>query len=78
MLLKDYIDNVICPKLQGDGGEIIYLKESEDCVNVAFRGECSKCLILDRCVDWIREEILRETGRTVRISYVREKPFFWG
>lgn len=75
--IETYINDTIRPKLQGDGGEILYASETEHTLSVVFRGECSKCMILDRCVDWIRSELLRETGREVAISYKREKPFFW-
>ncbi|MBR1810480.1 MAG: NifU family protein [Clostridia bacterium] len=77
MELSSYINEIIRPKIQGDGGEIEYVGETGDTVSVIFRGECSKCLILDRCVRWIEAEIQRETGKTVTVSYERKKPFFW-
>ncbi len=77
MELSDYIEKIIRPKIQGDGGEIRYVSESENTVSVIFRGECSKCMILERCVHWIESEIQRETGRSVVLSYERKKPFFW-
>lgn len=77
MDMQTYIDTVIRPKIQGDGGEITYVSESENTVTVLFQGECSKCLILDRCVAWIESEIRRELGRCVKLSVTRKKPFFW-
>ena len=77
MELSEYIQNTIRPKIQGDGGEICYLGEDDKTVTVVFRGECSKCRILDRCVHWIESEILRETGKNVTLRYTRRKPYFW-
>ena len=57
--MKEYIENVLAPKL------------------LIFRGECSKCLILNRCVDWIAQQIKEAKGETVEITAVRKKPFFW-
>ncbi len=77
MELKDYIQNIIRPKIQGDGGEVNFVGENSDELTVLFQGECSKCLILDRCVDWIAAEIKRDLGREVSITVKRKKPFFW-
>ena len=75
--MKDYINNVIRPKIQGDGGEIIFVSQYENIVNVAVRGECSKCLILDRCTHWIEEQIKNDLDQTVTVIAERQKPFFW-
>lgn len=77
MDIKCYIDEVIRPKIQGDGGEVQFLSQEGDEVFVLFQGECSKCQILDRCVDWIQSEIQRELQETVKIRFTRKKPFFW-
>lgn len=74
---KTYINDIIRPKIQGDGGEITWISENGGEAVVQFQGECSKCLILDRCIAWIESEILRETGQTVSLKAIRKKPFFW-
>ncbi len=75
--MKDYIENVIKPKLQGDGGWVEFVSLDGDKLTLIFRGECSKCLILDRCVKWIESEIKRDLGEAVTVNAVRKKPFFW-
>ncbi len=75
--MKDYIENVIKPKLQGDGGWVEFVSLDGDKLTLTFRGECSKCLILDRCVKWIESEIKRDLGEAVTVNAVRKKPFFW-
>lgn len=78
MDIKTYIKKIIRPKIQGDGGEVEFESLSEDgTLTLIFRGECSKCLILNRCVDWITEEVLKNTGKLVKIKAVRKKPYFW-
>lgn len=32
---------------------------------------------LNRCLDWIRQEILRDLGEDVTIKPICKKPFFW-
>ena len=60
MDIETYIKKIIRPKIQGDGGEVEFESLSEDgTLTLIFRGECSKCLILNRCVDWIAEEVLK-------------------
>lgn len=76
MSVRDYIENVIQPKLQGDGGWIEYKEENAGELTVVFRGECSKCLILHRCVAWIETQILNDTGQRVHIRAIRKKPYF--
>lgn len=78
MDIEAYIKKIIRPKIQGDGGEVEFESLSEDgTLTLIFRGECSKCLILNRCVDWIAEEVLKNTGKLVKIKAVRKKPYFW-
>ncbi len=75
--MKDYISDVIRPKIQGDGGEVRLLKQDGNEITLVFQGECSKCLILDRCVDWIKSEIKKDLNMDVKIITVRKKPYFW-
>lgn len=78
MDIETYIKKIIRPKIQGDGGEVEFESLSEDgTLTLIFRGECSKCLILNRCVDWITEEVLKNTGKLIKIKAVRKKPYFW-
>lgn len=78
MDIETYIKKIIRPKIQGDGGEVEFESLSEDgMLTLIFRGECSKCLILNRCVDWIAEEVLKNTSKLVKIKAVRKKPYFW-
>lgn len=75
--MEKYIEEVIRPKIQGDGGEVKFSSLEGENLTLIFRGECSKCLILDRCVKWIEDEIKKDKGETVKITAVRKKPFFW-
>lgn len=75
--MEKYINDVIRPKIQGDGGEVEFNSLEGEKLTLIFRGECSKCLILDRCVNWIEEEIKKDRDETVKITAIRKKPFFW-
>ena len=78
MDIETYIKKIIRPKIQGDGGEVEFESLSEDgTLTLIFRGECSKCLILNRCVDWIAEEVLKNTSKLVKMKAIRKKPYFW-
>ena len=78
MDIETYIKKIIRPQIQGDGGEVEFESLSEDgTLTLIFRGECSKCLILNRCVDWIAEEVLKNTSKLVKIKAIRKKPYFW-
>ena len=46
-------------------------------LELVFRGECSKCIILDRCLDWICQEVKRDLDEDITIKPLRVKPFFW-
>ncbi len=75
--MKDYIEKIIKPKLQGDGGEIDFISFDKGILTVLLQGECSKCLIVERCIAWIEGEILRDMGESVKITVQKKKPFFW-
>lgn len=76
MTIKNYIENIIAPKLQGDGGWVEYDSQSGNELVLIFRGECAKCLILNRCTDWIEEQIKTDLHKTVKIKAVCIKPYF--
>lgn len=75
--MEDYINTTIRPKIQGDGGEATFQSLEEDVLTLVFQGECSKCLILDRCTAWIAQEIEKDLGKRVHVRAIRKKPFFW-
>lgn len=64
--MKEYIENVLAPKLQGDGGWVEFVSYENKKLTLIFRGECSKCLILNRCVDWIAQQIKEAKGELLR------------
>lgn len=74
--VQSYIENILQPKLQGDGGWIEFVSLEDNILTVIFRGECSKCLILHRCVEWIENEIKRDLKKTVKVNAIRRKPYF--
>lgn len=74
--VKSYVENILQPKIQGDGGWIEFVSLEDDVLTVIFRGECSKCLILHRCVQWIESEIKRDLNETVKVYAIRRKPYF--
>ena len=74
--MEEYINGYIRPRLQGDGGEITFVGQEGDEVTVLLQGECSKCLILHRCVAWIEEQIRADLKKTVKVNAIRKKPYF--
>lgn len=74
--VQSYVENVLLPKLQGDGGWVEYVSLEGNELTLIFRGECSKCLILHRCVSWIEEEIERDLKKKVMVTAIRKKPYF--
>ena len=74
--VEKYINEYIRPRLQGDGGEITYVGRDGGEVTVLLQGECSKCLILNRCLAWIEERIEHDLGEKVRVVGIRKKPYF--
>ena len=74
--IQNYVETVLQPKLQGDGGWIEFVSFENGVLTVIFCGECSKCLILDLCVSWIESEIKRDLKKEVKVTAIRKKPYF--
>lgn len=74
--VQNYVEKVLQPKLQGDGGWVEFVSLEGNKLTLVFRGECSKCLILNRCTDWIESEIKRELNKSVKVIAIRKKPYF--
>ncbi len=75
--MKKFIETAIAPRIQGDGGWVEFVSYENNTLTLIFRGECSKCIILNRCADWISQQIKDATGETVKVVPIRKKPFFW-
>ena len=76
-VIREYIEKTLAPRIQGDGGWVEYVSLEGEQLTLVFRGECSKCEILDRCENWISAKIQEDLGQTVRVNAIRKKPFFW-
>lgn len=74
--IQNYVESVLQPKLQGDGGWVEFESYNNNELTLVFRGECSKCLILHRCVAWIEEQIKKDLKLNVKVIAVRKKPYF--
>lgn len=74
--VQNYVETVLQPKLQGDGGWVEFVSLEDDVLSLIFRGECSKCLILHRCVEWIEQQIKKDLNKNVKVNAVRKKPYF--
>ncbi len=75
--MKEYIEKTLAPRLEADGGWVEFVSCEEGKLTLVFRGECSKCMILDRCTAWIAQKIREDLGKEVTVVPVRKKPFFW-
>lgn len=75
--MEDYINSKIVPRIRGDGGWAEFVSFEDNELTLIFRGECSKCTILDRCLDWICQEAKRDLNVDITIKPIRRKPFFW-
>lgn len=74
--MREYVEQYLLPRIQGDGGWVEFVSLEGDKLKLVFRGECSKCLILHRCVAWIEEMIAKDLKQTVHVEAVRIKPYF--
>lgn len=74
--VQNYVETVLQPKLQGDGGWVEFVSLDGNELSLVFRGECSKCLILHRCVEWIEQQIKKDLNKTVKVNAIRKKPYF--
>lgn len=74
--VKNYVEAVLQPKLQGDGGWVEFVSLEGDKLTLIFRGECSKCLILHRCTEWIEGQIKKDLKKNVKVVAIRKKPYF--
>ncbi|MCH5321495.1 MAG: NifU family protein [Eubacterium sp.] len=74
--VQNYVESVLQPKLQGDGGWVEFVSLEDGELTLTFRGECSKCLILHRCTAWIEEQIKKDLKKNVKVVAIRKKPYF--
>ncbi len=76
MKIQNYVETVLQPKIQGDGGWVEFESVENGTLTLVFRGECSKCMILYRCCDWIEQQIKSDLNKDVKVVAIRKKPYF--
>ncbi len=76
MTVQSYIENIIAPKIQGDGGWVEFDSLSGNELTLVFRGECAKCKILNRCTDWLEGQLKADLNMDLKIKAVCIKPYF--
>ena len=75
--MKKYIDEIIKPKVQADGGEIDFVSLENDTLTLLLQGECSVCGVADKCLhSWIESEIKRDLNKIVKIKFIKKAPYF--
>ena len=74
--IRRYFAGYIIPRIEGDGGFVEIDGVDADTIRLTCRGECAKCSMLDRSVDWIAEMLLHDTGLNANIEYKRHPPYW--
>ena len=74
--MEEYLNTVLRPLLRGDGGEIEFISFNGDTLSVRLRGECSFCAKAALCINWCEEKIKKDLGKEIRISAVKQRPYF--
>lgn len=75
--MEEYVNNTIADMIRGDGGWVEFVSFKEGELTLLFRAECSKCIVLDRCCDFIKARIHDDLKADVTVKAIRKKPFFW-
>lgn len=76
--IKQYIDHIILPLVQADGGEVKVKSVQGNEVTLLLLGECSRCNISETCFkSWLLEKLKVQFGEELTLKCVRENPYFW-
>ncbi|MDO5435478.1 MAG: NifU family protein [Clostridia bacterium] len=76
MELKEYLDRKIIPLVRADGGWLELKEDNGESIVLTAKGECSVCRATDRCAAWVRNRVMTDLGRDVKITVERD-PFLW-
>ena len=76
MELKQFFDSEIVPCVRADGGWLELESEQGGTAVVRARGECTRCISLERCLRWAESRVRQELRREVRFTAVPD-PFLW-
>ncbi len=76
MELKQFFDSEIVPCVRADGGWLELESEQGGTAVVRARGECTRCISLERCLRWAESRVRQELRQEVRFTAVPD-PFLW-
>ncbi len=76
MELKEYSDSEIVPCIRADGGWLELVSTDGNRAVVKARGECTRCISLDRCLRWAESRVRQELQREIHFTAVPDS-FLW-
>ena len=77
--VRAYVEGVLRPMVQVDGGDVVFEGvRAPGRIALTFRGDCSRCSAAGcRLVPWIADRIESELGTRYEIDAVMDKPYFY-
>ena len=76
MELKEFFDAEIVPCVRADGGWLELVREDGNTALLKARGECTRCVALERCLRWAESRVRQQLDRDMRFIAVPD-PYLW-
>ena len=76
MSIEELMAQWIAPRVQADGGWLEIMEKDGSDLTLKAKGECARCISLERCLKWIASQAEEKTSEKVNVTAVRE-PFIW-
>jgi len=74
--ITQFINNVIRPCVQADGGEVVVANANEHELALVLMGECAVCPSNCGVREWITEQVHAKFGPGIRVSFDVKKRYF--
>ena len=74
--IRQFIDEFVRPRVQADGGEIMFAGIDNNEVKLVLMGECAVCPAECGLRDWVTTQLRVRFGEQIQVSFSVKKRYF--
>jgi len=74
--IRAFVENFIRPRVQADGGEVVFAGLDGNVIKLTLMGECAVCTSSCGVREWIAAQLRGRFGEYLRLTFESKKRYF--
>lgn len=74
--IRGFVETFLRPRVQADGGEVVFAGLDGDTIRLTLMGECAACTNVCGVREWIAAQLRGQFGKHLRVIFESQKRYF--